>query len=172
MPCRREPFIDSERIRLSPAETYQPWRLAEGTTIPAGSSVGQGPRRSAPGGGSLDGASTVALAIRSSSSSISLAACETGRDNTTVETIDVAGRCGRLAHIQRHSNSTASKCFEPGARAIVEEVCRHLGESQTALQNHDFVLLADILQYEMDGAVADWMSLREATVGVIEPVNG
>jgi hypothetical protein len=46
-----------------------------------------------------------------------------------------------------------------------------LGEIQTALQNQDFVLLADILQYEMDGAVANWMALLEATLGVVEPAG-
>ena len=55
--------------------------------------------------------------------------------------------------------------------AVDAEFCRHLAALQHALQNHDFVLLADILQYEMDGAVANWMSLPEATLGVIEPVN-
>lgn len=53
--------------------------------------------------------------------------------------------------------------------ALLEEFCRQLSEIQTALQNHDFVLLADILQYEMDGAVANWMSLLEATLGIVEP---
>lgn len=55
--------------------------------------------------------------------------------------------------------------------AVVDEFCRQLAEIQTALQNHDFVLLADILQYEMDGAVANWIALLEATLGVVEPVN-
>lgn len=55
--------------------------------------------------------------------------------------------------------------------SVLEEFCRQLGEIQTALQNHDFVLLSDILQYEMDGAVANWMALLEATLGVIEPVT-
>ena len=54
--------------------------------------------------------------------------------------------------------------------AVIEEFCHQLGELQTALQNHDFVMLADILQYEMDGAVANWMSILEATLGVVEPV--
>jgi hypothetical protein len=38
----------------------------------------------------------------------------------------------------------------------------------TALQNHDLVLLADILQYEMDGAVANWMNLLESTLALVE----
>ena len=37
--------------------------------------------------------------------------------------------------------------------AVLNEFCRQLGEMQAALQNRDLVLLADILQYEMDGAV-------------------
>ena len=54
--------------------------------------------------------------------------------------------------------------------AALDEFCRQLGEIQTALHHQDFVLLADILQYEMDGAVANWMALLEATLGVVEPV--
>ncbi len=54
--------------------------------------------------------------------------------------------------------------------AILDEFCQQLGEMQKALQNHDFVMLADILQYEMDGAVANWMTLLEATLAVIDPV--
>jgi hypothetical protein len=55
--------------------------------------------------------------------------------------------------------------------AVLNEFCRQLSEIQTALQNSDFVLLADILQYEMDGAIANWMSLLEATLGIVEPVT-
>jgi hypothetical protein len=54
--------------------------------------------------------------------------------------------------------------------ALLNEFCLHLGEMQTALQNRDLVMLADILQYEMDGAVANWNSLLEATLAVIDPV--
>lgn len=53
---------------------------------------------------------------------------------------------------------------------VLDEFCRQLSEIQGALQNKDFVLLADILQYEMDGAIANWMALLEATLGIIEPV--
>ena len=53
--------------------------------------------------------------------------------------------------------------------AVLNEFCRQLAEMQTALQNRDLVLLADILQYEMDGAAANWMSLLESTLGVVEP---
>jgi hypothetical protein len=55
--------------------------------------------------------------------------------------------------------------------AVLEEFCRQLAEMQTALQHKDFVLLADILQYEMDGAEANWMGLLEATLGVVEPAD-
>ncbi len=54
--------------------------------------------------------------------------------------------------------------------AVLIEFCGQLAEIQTALQNNDLVLLADILQYEMDGAVANWMALLEATLGIVEPV--
>jgi hypothetical protein len=60
---------------------------------------------------------------------------------------------------------------ELNGEAVLHEFCRQLGEIQTALTNQDFVLLADILQYEMDGAIANWMALLEATLGVVEPVN-
>ena len=53
--------------------------------------------------------------------------------------------------------------------AILNEFCRQLAEMQTALQNRDFVLLADILQYEMDGATANWVSLLESILAVVEP---
>jgi hypothetical protein len=51
---------------------------------------------------------------------------------------------------------------------ILEEFCSQLREMQTALQNHDLVLLADILQYEMDGAVENWMAILEATLAHVE----
>jgi hypothetical protein len=60
---------------------------------------------------------------------------------------------------------------EMNGEAVLEEFCRQLGEMQTALRNKDFVLLADILQYEMDGAIANWMGLLEATLGVVEPAG-
>jgi len=60
---------------------------------------------------------------------------------------------------------------ELNGEAVLEEFCRQLGEIQTALHNRDFVLLADILQYEMDGAMANWMALLEATLGVVEPAG-
>lgn len=55
--------------------------------------------------------------------------------------------------------------------AVLEEFCHHLSEMQTALKNEDFVMLADILQYEMDGAAASWIALLESTLGVVEPVS-
>jgi hypothetical protein len=51
---------------------------------------------------------------------------------------------------------------------VMNEFCAQLTEMQTALQNHDLVLLADILQYEMDGAVTNWMSLLESTLALVE----
>jgi hypothetical protein len=52
---------------------------------------------------------------------------------------------------------------------VLNEFCNQLSEMQTSLKNHDLVLLADILQYEMDGAAANWMSLLEATLAIVEP---
>lgn len=54
--------------------------------------------------------------------------------------------------------------------SVLNEFCRQLGEMQTALAQKDFVLLSDILQYEMDGAVSNWMALLESTLGIVEPV--
>ena len=56
-----------------------------------------------------------------------------------------------------------------GGEIILNEFCSQLSEIQSALQNKDFVLLADILQYEMDGAVANWMALLESTLAIVEP---
>ena len=56
-----------------------------------------------------------------------------------------------------------------GGEIVLNEFCDQLTEMQSALQNKDLVLLADILQYEMDGAVANWMSLLESTLAVVEP---
>jgi len=53
--------------------------------------------------------------------------------------------------------------------AILDEFCRQLSEMQSALQNRDLVMLADILQYEMDGAVANWISLLASTLAIVEP---
>ena len=52
---------------------------------------------------------------------------------------------------------------------VLQEFCNQLGEIQTALQAKDFVLLADILQYEMDAAVTHWINLLSATLGVADP---
>ena len=54
------------------------------------------------------------------------------------------------------------------AETLMNEFSAHLTEMQKALQNHDLVMLADILQYEMDGAVANWMSILEATLAVVQ----
>jgi len=56
-----------------------------------------------------------------------------------------------------------------GGEIVLNEFCDQLTEMQSALQNKDLVLLADILQYEMDGAVANWMALLESTLAVVEP---
>ena len=61
------------------------------------------------------------------------------------------------------------RVHELNGESILDEFVRQLSEIQTALQNHDFVLLSDILQYEMDGAVANWMALLESTLGIVEP---
>ncbi len=58
---------------------------------------------------------------------------------------------------------------EVTGEAVLEEFCGQLGEIQTALERRDFVLLADILQYEIDGAVANWMGLLQSALGVIDP---
>jgi hypothetical protein len=57
---------------------------------------------------------------------------------------------------------------ELDGEALLNEFGRQLAELQTALQKQDFVLLSDILQYEMDGVVANWMALLETTLGVVE----
>jgi hypothetical protein len=59
---------------------------------------------------------------------------------------------------------------ELDGEAVLNEFCQQLTEIQGALAQRDFVLLSDILQYEMDGAVANWMALLEATLGIVEPV--
>jgi hypothetical protein len=63
------------------------------------------------------------------------------------------------------------RVHELSGEAVLDEFCRQLGEVQTALHNNDFVLLSDILQYEMDGAVANWMALLESTLGIVEPAT-
>lgn len=58
---------------------------------------------------------------------------------------------------------------ELNGEAMMDEFCRQLGEIHTALENQDFVLLSDILQYEMDGAVANWNSVLESTLAIVDP---
>jgi hypothetical protein len=55
------------------------------------------------------------------------------------------------------------------ADTLMSEFRNQLLELQTALQNKDYVLLADILQYEMDGVVANWTALLESTLAQIAP---
>ena len=45
-----------------------------------------------------------------------------------------------------------------------------LQEIHQALTQQDMVLLADVLQYEMDGAVANWTGMLAATLGVVDGV--
>jgi len=59
---------------------------------------------------------------------------------------------------------------EMNGESVLNEFVRQLSEIQGALEQRDFVLLSDILQYEMDGAVANWMALLESTLGIVEPV--
>lgn len=54
------------------------------------------------------------------------------------------------------------------ASALLADFCNQLASIQEALQNHDLVLLADILQYEMDKAIATWVALLEAIVAYID----
>ena len=59
-----------------------------------------------------------------------------------------------------------------GGEIVLNEFCNQLSEMHSALKTQDLVLLADILQYEMDGAVANWMALLEATLAIVEPCAG
>ena len=52
---------------------------------------------------------------------------------------------------------------------LMNDFRKQLIELQTALQAQDYVLLADILQYEMDGVVANWTSILESTLARIAP---
>ena len=54
------------------------------------------------------------------------------------------------------------------AADLIAEFCLQLKSIETALKDHDMVLLADILQYEMDTAVANWVGMLEATVALLE----
>lgn len=50
------------------------------------------------------------------------------------------------------------------ADQVLANFASQLVSMQQALQNQDMVMLADILQYEMDGAIETWVSLLEATM--------
>ncbi len=54
------------------------------------------------------------------------------------------------------------------ASEVVADFHRQLNEIAGALKNQDLVLLADILQYEMDSAIENWTGLLEAALGVVE----
>ena len=59
---------------------------------------------------------------------------------------------------------------ERPAGDLIADFSRQLGEMQTALQNQDMVLLTDILQYEMDGAIANWTNLLALLLGIVDGV--
>jgi len=59
---------------------------------------------------------------------------------------------------------------ELSAFEVAEDFCRQLREIENALHNQDMVLLADILQYEMDAAITNWTNLLAATLGVVDGV--
>ena len=56
------------------------------------------------------------------------------------------------------------------AKELIADFSRQLGEMQTALQNKDMVLLTDILQYEMDSAIANWTNLLALLLGIVDGV--
>jgi hypothetical protein len=57
---------------------------------------------------------------------------------------------------------------EMPASEVLSDFHRQLTEIAEALRNQDMVLLADIMQYEMDSAVANWMGLLESVLGLVE----
>jgi hypothetical protein len=63
------------------------------------------------------------------------------------------------------------KVGEFPASDLLADFAGQLKSMQEALQNQDMVLLADILQYEMDGAIATWVGLLEATLARLEPLG-
>ncbi len=81
----------------------------------------------------------------------------------------IQGAYGNLARLQSITLKELP-VHEVNGETVLNEFCGQLGEIETALRSRDFVLLSDILQYEMDGAIANWMGLLEATLGVVEPV--
>jgi hypothetical protein len=60
------------------------------------------------------------------------------------------------------------KVREIPATEVLIDFHRQLSEMAEALKNQDLVLLGDILQYEMDSAIANWTGLLEAALGVVE----
>lgn len=56
------------------------------------------------------------------------------------------------------------------ARDLLLEFQGQLKEIQTALENRDMVLLADVLQYELDRAIEIWQTLLASVLGVVDGV--
>jgi hypothetical protein len=52
---------------------------------------------------------------------------------------------------------------------VIQQFSQQLREIADALSNKDMVMLADILQYEMDSAIQNWNDLLAATLGAIDP---
>jgi len=100
-----------------------------------------------------------------------------------LETGKTAAALGKLSNVlsawmqiqQAYGNLAEMQGIELGklmvreitAEAVIQEFAGQLREIQTALQAQDFVLLGDILQYEMDGVVANWTAILESTLAVV-----
>ncbi len=61
---------------------------------------------------------------------------------------------------------------ERSGESLVQDFSNQLREISNALKNKDMVLLGDILQYEMDGAIQNWNLLLAATLAVVDPDAG
>jgi len=57
---------------------------------------------------------------------------------------------------------------ERSANGVLSDFAGQLSEIQNALVNQDMVLLADVLQYEVDNIVTSWVALLEATLARVE----
>jgi len=73
---------------------------------------------------------------------------------------------GKLAEMQQIDPATLM-VRELTAQTLINEFAGQLREIHKALEAQDFVLLADILQYEMDGVVANWTAILESTLEVV-----
>jgi len=67
-----------------------------------------------------------------------------------------------------HTRLEDLRVREIPAEQVLADFQRQLQDISQAVQANDLVLLADILQYEMDSAVANWTGLLEAALGVVE----